>query len=291
MEQSFATKGRFFLVGCPRSGTTLLQSLLAAHPNITSFPETHFFSRVVSRNPVRRILGLASIDAEEQFKKILLNLDFDSLNQQQASWLKMRFIKQYTKAFLAVLDALALDRGTSIWLEKTPIHLHYIKIIENLVEDAKFIHILRNGFDVIASLYEVTHNYPQDWGGARNIDQCINRWISDVRISIKNANKSNHLLVSYEQLISNSQGSLAKICQFIGVDFTQNMLKDYPRVVGTLKQKNEHWKLLNEGELKDTCFQKFNKVFNKAQKAYISQKIEAIKLTGFTDSGDFTKDN
>jgi hypothetical protein len=33
---------RLFLVGCPRSGTTLLQSLLAAHPQIASFPESHF---------------------------------------------------------------------------------------------------------------------------------------------------------------------------------------------------------------------------------------------------------
>ena len=34
---------RIFLVGAPRSGTTILQSLLAAHPKITSFPETKFF--------------------------------------------------------------------------------------------------------------------------------------------------------------------------------------------------------------------------------------------------------
>ncbi|NJL55543.1 sulfotransferase [bacterium] len=33
-----------FLVGCPRSGTTLLQSMLASHPQIASFPETKFSS-------------------------------------------------------------------------------------------------------------------------------------------------------------------------------------------------------------------------------------------------------
>ena len=36
---------RIFIVGCPRSGTTLLQSLLLKHNEITSFPESHFFSR------------------------------------------------------------------------------------------------------------------------------------------------------------------------------------------------------------------------------------------------------
>jgi hypothetical protein len=34
---------RIFLVGAPRSGTTILQSLLAAHPEVISFPESKFF--------------------------------------------------------------------------------------------------------------------------------------------------------------------------------------------------------------------------------------------------------
>ena len=39
---------RIFIVGVPRSGTTLLQSLLAAHSELTSFTESHFFSRYFS---------------------------------------------------------------------------------------------------------------------------------------------------------------------------------------------------------------------------------------------------
>ncbi|MGL4503377.1 MAG: sulfotransferase family protein, partial [Planktothrix sp.] len=44
-------KNRIFLVGCPRSGTTLLQSLLAAHPQIASFPESHFFQSLAPAQP------------------------------------------------------------------------------------------------------------------------------------------------------------------------------------------------------------------------------------------------
>ncbi|MEM9163612.1 MAG: sulfotransferase, partial [Cyanobacteria bacterium P01_F01_bin.4] len=39
--------GKFFVVGCSRSGTTLLQSLLASHPEIISFPESKFFVDLV----------------------------------------------------------------------------------------------------------------------------------------------------------------------------------------------------------------------------------------------------
>src|SRR5271167_4804558 len=42
--------GRLFVVGCPRSGTTLLQSLLAAHPSVHSFPETAVFGRLLKTN-------------------------------------------------------------------------------------------------------------------------------------------------------------------------------------------------------------------------------------------------
>ncbi len=47
---------RVFIVGAPRSGTTLLQSMLAAHPRTVSFPETQYF---VSSGGLaeRRLLG------------------------------------------------------------------------------------------------------------------------------------------------------------------------------------------------------------------------------------------
>ncbi|HEV2472658.1 MAG TPA: sulfotransferase, partial [Chthonomonadales bacterium] len=50
---SAAIRSRVFLVGCVRSGTTLLQSLLAAHSEIASFPETDFFRYLVGQSRER----------------------------------------------------------------------------------------------------------------------------------------------------------------------------------------------------------------------------------------------
>ena len=41
---------RIYIVGCPRSGTTLLQSMVAAHPLLTSYPETHFWDYTIPKN-------------------------------------------------------------------------------------------------------------------------------------------------------------------------------------------------------------------------------------------------
>lgn len=86
-------QARLFLVGCPRTGTTLIQSLLAAHSQIASFPESHLL-----------------------------------LAGGGTRW------------------------GQTIWLEKTPLHLLYIKQFEQFIPGVKFIHLLRNGADVVASL-------------------------------------------------------------------------------------------------------------------------------------------
>ncbi len=53
--------GRIFLVGTPRSGTTLYQSIMAAHSQILSLPETHFFLNLIpKRNYIARALGLTN---------------------------------------------------------------------------------------------------------------------------------------------------------------------------------------------------------------------------------------
>ena len=48
---------RIFLIGCPRSGTTIAQVMLAGHPEILSFPETQFFKWAVGlhRRPQLRL--------------------------------------------------------------------------------------------------------------------------------------------------------------------------------------------------------------------------------------------
>jgi len=50
---------RIFLVGCPRSGTTLLQSMLARHDRVFTFPESHLFARSVPSGGLFRMAGLA----------------------------------------------------------------------------------------------------------------------------------------------------------------------------------------------------------------------------------------
>ena len=111
-------KHRIFLVGCPRSGTTMLQTVLAAHPEVQSFPETRLFRSVVSQQPVFKGFGLAPHHAFGRLSEIYAEL---KLNPGK---LRRRFtVAGYAGDLFARLDETAMAAGKRCWLEKTPDHL------------------------------------------------------------------------------------------------------------------------------------------------------------------------
>ena len=176
---------RIFLVGAPRTGTTILQSLLAAHPEVISFPESKFFHYLLYDQFAEKLPSRMEAFFKEEIKRPELFKDFDDSQtvETKASW------------FVGVLDGWAAEQNKSIWLEKTPEHIYFIDDIERLVPDAKLIHILRNGMDTIASLYEATSGFNELWGPGWDLNHCIERWEQAMLISHKYVNKSNHILV------------------------------------------------------------------------------------------------
>ncbi|MEB3282710.1 MAG: sulfotransferase [Lyngbya sp.] len=272
MNRSVKPKVRIFLVGCPRSGTTLLQSLLAAHPQIASFPEAHFFRHLLGgRKPWQSRLRMASPTARDRFLQFLEEVGHPEMKHYLPPY--AIFTLQYVWAFLNVLDDLTLQEGKNIWLEKTPSNLHYISYIEKRVPNAKFIHIIRNGSDVVASLYEVTHKYPEIWSGAWDIDRCIQQWVKDVKLSRKYVNQPNHILVSYEDLVNQTQENLEKLCDFIGISFNLIMIQNHGEAAQKLITEYEPWKASVNQKVDANRESKFNKIFNENQQDYILKQL------------------
>lgn len=96
-------KKQIFLVGCPRSGTTLSQSILAAHPQIASIPESHIFRILLShQTPRRRKLGLVSSKTRSDFEQFLHEIAQDKMRQYIPKF--GLFPYQYFQAFIKILD-------------------------------------------------------------------------------------------------------------------------------------------------------------------------------------------
>ena len=261
---------RVFIVGCARSGTTLLQSIVASHPEIQSFPETHFISKIRSKG-WRRFLGAARKGSRKRFEAFLKAIERPDLNRLSLfAWSERQYIYQ----FIETLDRVAAENKKRCWVEKTPIYLHHIDFIEKYVDQAKFIHIFRSGEDVVASMYQVTHQYPQHWGGKRDIEKCISCWNEDIQISCGNFGRKRHLFVEYEFLMENTEKFLKAFCAFCELPFVDNMMNHRKNSVGIIVKSHEKWKSRVSRDITKNKNRKFDYVFNEEQKAFIRESLE-----------------
>jgi sulfotransferase family protein len=257
---------RVFVVGCARSGTTLLQSLLAAHPEVASFPESHFFRQLTPGRRWARTLGLASRRARPRFLEFLADLGRPDLHGALPRLLP--FARLYARGFVRTLDRLTSEQGKSVWVEKTPGHLWHIEDIERFVPGARFIHIVRSGPDVIASMYEVTHEHPETWSGSR-----------DVEITGTHADDPNHAIVTYERLVAEPATALQELCGFVGLEYTDEMLAGYRAAAGSLVLQRESWKSSVQTSIRSANATKFFEVFRAEERDYILDRLSAVEET------------
>lgn len=260
------------MVGCPRSGTTLLQNLLLTNTSVFSFPESHFFVNLFKkRRNIEKKLGLASTYSRLNFENFLLELDCQGINKKLPRHVVT--LRHHTKIFIKTLDTITQQNGKNYWVEKTPDHVNFIDFIEANVQDTSFIHIIRSGPEVVASLYEVTSKYPEIWEGPWDIDRCIRKWETCVKSTLKHLNKPNHILVKYEALVNNSEAVANSLNDFFGVDFDWKSIAKKDLSIRDFIAKDEPWKAQSFEPISKRNTGKFHKIFDLEQQDYIIKKI------------------
>ena len=255
---------RIFLVGCPRSGTTIFQSLLAAHPEIISFPETKIFQytlwdKFVDKLPERLY---QFFNNEINRPKFLQGFSESQSMSDNIRW------------FLCILDGLALEESKNVWVEKTPEHIFFIPEILSFLPYAKFIHITRNGLDTIASMYEATR-MPQNelWGGEWSLEYCIKRWKTCNLITKIYENNPQHLVVKYEDLLADKVAVLRACCEFIEIEYDDTMLDNYKSEALKLGL-NMPWHNGIDREIKARVIGQCERIFTMPQIEYIRNQID-----------------
>lgn len=268
-----------FLVGCSRSGTTLLQSLLAAHPEVVSFPESKFFWYAVPLFEAKRLrFGIASRRLKPELKKFFQEIGYPEYRLGLP--VLPATVGQYTRLFFNLMDQITQSQGRKVFLEKTPEHLRYLDYIERLLPNAKIIHILRDGKDVIASLYDLSKRYPNRWGlGYDSLDTCIDYWIQSVEISRKYTQNQNHFIVRYDHLTSQPEYCLRELFRFIGLDFQESILYNYQQVGEKLiREQEKDYKIKVCEPIQEQSLGKFSTVLDREQQEYVLSRICSFAL-------------
>lgn len=284
---------RVFLVGCPRSGTTLLQTMLSAHPLIKSFPETHFFDRLLKLEGRTSLSeppkGVYRQRTQALIADLRTALGWVQPNNVERAWQILRAmpelndfdmpidssrLSEQVEVFVSALDTLALHSGASIWIEKTPDHLHFADLISKHISDVKFIHIIRNGPDTVASLYDAAQKYPAVWSDVSTAENAVKRWNASIVASLQFRGYPHHHFVLYEKLVKEPESTLRKICEFLGCDYDHRMVNDYSQEASTLIQNNEPWKADNFSGIRMTGNTKFVELFDQQQQQCIQKTLK-----------------
>ncbi len=196
------------------------------------------------------------------------------------------FIYKHAQVFAKTLDALAEKEKKSCWLEKTPAHVQRILrkkpvltisvlfgYIEKLVSKNKFIHIIRDGKDVVASLYSVSQKYPETWNGSWDVDKCVQRWLGDTRISYLHACKPNHLIVRYESLVESPESVIRTVCGFLEIPFESTTVENRSTAIKDIVRDREKWKGAVSGSIQRNKSTKFEDIFDDQQIKYITSRL------------------
>jgi hypothetical protein len=189
-------------------------------------------------------------------------------------------MRQYVKAYVGILDDLTLEQHKDRWIEKTPENLHYTDVIERYLTDVRFVHIVRNGQDVVASLYDVTRAYARRWHGPWGVDACIDRWNQDVGMTRRLVGKRNHIAVRYEDLVAEPEEVLKELCAFLDVAYLHDMIEQAALAARALIRKDELWKSHVTAGIAASGDRKFDSLFDEQQKAYIHARLGELNGLG-----------
>ncbi|MEM9251609.1 MAG: sulfotransferase [Planctomycetota bacterium] len=290
---------RVFMVGCPRSGTSLAQSFLAAHPRVLSLPETHFY-RFLSFNSIWREFGVIDISGKT-LRRSLKGWAAWARGQANAyARTKLEAVLTETgaeheiqnlpasptqrdaniDAFPRLLDRLAQQRGRTAWVEKSPDHINYLDLIERHVPDARFIHVVRRGPDVVASMIDAAQRYPDSsWATTYpNPMRAARRWRLAIRATRSRLGQPAHAVINYHELVADPDATLEPLCNFVGVDYDPDIITARTQAVGEIATDAEPWKQgLRSQAIQDRGAEKFQAIFTPAQQRRIQQALAGIE--------------
>jgi hypothetical protein len=273
---------RTFVVGCPRSGTTVTQAMLARHPDVYSLPETGFFIELLARVQSR----WGDRDTKPQPQRLVHRMGFARHRARHAlarlqkqlgapphSWPGPIRSVDCVRSFIRTLDRVAAHAGRSMWLEKTPYHLLYIPEIQRYVPDARFVHVIRPGIDVMASLIDANIRFTENTAFLGDLGHWVQRWNRAMAIHRSYLGKPGHYVVALEDLVRDPQAEWSRLCRFLDLQPQAPMPQACDQPIADLQ--SEPWKLGAIGGLPSAPERKAESLFGPRLRQWLLERTGA----------------
>jgi len=206
-----------FVIGPPRSGTTLLMRMLAAHSQIYSRAEPHLLT------PLAHLGYFDTVDAAP----------FDHLQAAEAA---REFVADlprgeadYLDACRAYMDVLygrmlaARGGGKPFFVDKTPANALVLPFVSRVYPEARYVVLTRHPAAVFGSY--ANSFFDGDYEAARRFNPILNRYVPAMARFLR-ARAVPLVQVGYETLVQQPEAEMRRVCAFLGVEFEPGMV-DY----------------------------------------------------------------
>jgi hypothetical protein len=214
------------IVGAARSGTTLLRLMLDAHSMLAIPGEIYFLFQAVRLEGTGDALRLDLYNTMVQARRWNdFHLDATCL------WEELLRIQLFDLgAGVRCFYRLYAERfGKRRYGEKTPMYGTLIPELSEVLPEARFLHLIRDGRDVVVSNMEVY------WGNWHTVADYATWWLDTVReIRRQGDGRGNYLELRYEDLVERPKEQLKTVCQFLELSFEAGMLHYYRAAAGRL---------------------------------------------------------
>lgn len=206
----------FFIVGCPRSGTTLLQVLIEQHPAIAIPPESFLFLRFT---PFAAMYG--DLAQPGNLQRLVRELLADERVRDWSLGIRPEdFIQRLPPAptlkdvIAGIFRLYAEQQGKARWGDKTPQHAMSLPEIKALFPEAKILHLVRDGRDVAESMSRITIGPCSVYGIARRWD----RFVRTTRNFAASMDPKNYLEIRFEDLVQAPEETRRRVFEFLEED-------------------------------------------------------------------------
>jgi protein-tyrosine sulfotransferase len=234
----------FFIIGSGRSGNTLLRRILNNHSELFIPPETFVLGSVINTFKVYNLVKWEEIVALV-FSKFEMHPEFETFGITSLTGLQQDMIQLPVedRSLDNLLNSFYLfyakQHGIKKyrWGDKTPLNVFFLNQIAQVFPRAKYIHIIRNPYDSIYS-YVDSKIY-------KTYKDATKRWLNAVVLSRKfGKRRSDYFEIYYENLVSDPENEMMKLCKFLSVDFEKKMIAESEDYLGDVNLRKHHANVL-----------------------------------------------
>jgi hypothetical protein len=228
LQATHTRRSPVFVIGLPRSGTSVTCRLLRRYLKVSFGTESQFIIRYL-----RRLQQFGDLDHDANVRRLLYEISTERFfARSRKNWgfvfdvdraVNTLTARSYSAVLHSIFSQLAEHNGMVRWGDKTPAYNHNLREIRQLFPDAQFIHVVRDGRDVALSIQ-------REGFGAKNACEAACDWkraLDSIHELSQELPHDRYLEVRYEDLTQKTVAVMETLAGFLGIDDRTGELRAY----------------------------------------------------------------